>query len=162
MLCEIIGVGSLIVLPVILGTTYRYSESFRTEKFIGLPPLLAIPIMLAILFGVWLTTSPPAGKQDVLQGRAARRCPRIAMALAFPWIAVWAHQAVPALIDALQDEHEAVRSNAVAALMGMGPMARDSIPALTRLREDDNERVRQHAARALEKIKTEPRRPKRF
>ncbi len=60
--------------------------------------------------------------------------------------------AVPALIQAMEDESSEVRLKAVRALQAIGPDARDAIPALQEATNDEDYEVRQAAADALEDI----------
>ena len=61
--------------------------------------------------------------------------------------------AVPALIQALQDQVSNVRNNAARALGSIGEGAVDAVPALIQLLKDQDEWVRINAAWALEEIK---------
>ena len=69
---------------------------------------------------------------------------------------LWHHaakDAVPALIQALQDQDSNVRNNAARALGSIGEGAVDAVPALIQLLKDQDEWVRINAAWALEEIK---------
>ncbi len=63
-----------------------------------------------------------------------------------------AASAVPALTEALSDEHEAVRMGAAAALGRIGPKAAPAVPALTEALSDEDEWVRGSASLALDEI----------
>jgi tRNA A-37 threonylcarbamoyl transferase component Bud32 len=61
-----------------------------------------------------------------------------------------AHQAIPALIEALEDKESAVRWDAAKALGKMGAVAARAVPALTAvLHEQDDAIARQHVVAAL-------------
>ncbi len=60
--------------------------------------------------------------------------------------------AVPALVEALNNEHEDVRSLAAKALGKIGPDAKATVPALLEALNDEDEDVRSLAAEALGKI----------
>jgi HEAT repeat protein/tRNA A-37 threonylcarbamoyl transferase component Bud32 len=61
-----------------------------------------------------------------------------------------AHEAIPALIEALEDAESAVRWDAAKALGKMGAVAARAVPALTAiLHEQDDEIARQHVVAAL-------------
>ena len=60
-----------------------------------------------------------------------------------------AKDAVPALIQALKDQHEEVRNNAAWTL---GRIGKDAVPALIQALKDQNIEVRQYAAGALGRI----------
>jgi len=68
-------------------------------------------------------------------------------------IGVDSREAVPVLVQALQDRNLFVRMNAVKALLGMGPAAKDAVPALEKVLNDQNASVRRLAEMALEKIR---------
>jgi HEAT repeat protein len=58
-------------------------------------------------------------------------------------------EAVPALVQALDDEDFSVRAAATRALGEIGPEARDALPALLNALNDENAAVREAAKRAL-------------
>lgn len=62
--------------------------------------------------------------------------------------------AVPALVEALRDEHKDVRSSAAYALGRIGPDAKAAVPALVEALKDEDEGVRE-AAKALKTIQRE-------
>ena len=65
----------------------------------------------------------------------------------------WAAPAVPALIEAMQDEDWANRCNVIEVLGEVGPEAAAATPALVKtLQNDEHHLVRSHAAEALGKI----------
>lgn len=57
--------------------------------------------------------------------------------------------AVPALINALQDDNPIVRLHAVAALQAIGPEANEAVPGLIKELQNGNSKVRGNAAEAL-------------
>jgi HEAT repeat protein len=60
---------------------------------------------------------------------------------------------LPALMGALKDPHEAVRCEAILALLKCGPEAQEAIPVLTEIEKTDRDvRVRDYATKALEKL----------
>ena len=63
-----------------------------------------------------------------------------------------AQLAVPALIEALQDEEGYVRQWVTMALGSIGPSAEAAIPALTEALLDEDEDVRDEASQALDRI----------
>jgi HEAT repeat protein len=63
-----------------------------------------------------------------------------------------AKDAVPALVEALEDPSAEVRRYAALTLISFGPAADAAIPALARATEDDDPGVRQLAAKALQRI----------
>ena len=67
--------------------------------------------------------------------------------------ATGASETVPALIAALQDEHENVRASAAYTLGEMGPVAAEAVDGLIALLTDESEEVRRHATSALGMIK---------
>ena len=69
-----------------------------------------------------------------------------------------AKEAVPALIIALNDQSEGVRSSAASALGRIRPEAKESVPALIIALNDQSEWVRHSAASALGEMGTEAKR----
>lgn len=63
-----------------------------------------------------------------------------------------AAQAVPALIEALNDEDSGVRRSAAIGLGDLGDMAKEAITALQTAKADRDVRVREAAAMALHRI----------
>jgi HEAT repeat protein len=57
--------------------------------------------------------------------------------------------AVPALVESLRDQNDAVRVEVVLALGAIGPPAREAVPRITVLLKDPNKLVRRTAASAL-------------
>lgn len=62
------------------------------------------------------------------------------------------HEAVPALIEALNDPSPIVRGRAIRIIARIGPDAAEAVPALIERLRDDDETVRIAAARALGQI----------
>lgn len=61
-------------------------------------------------------------------------------------------EAVPALIDGLENGHGTMRPEMASALGAIGPAARDALPALTRAARDGDDGLRTAAAAALKRI----------
>ncbi len=59
---------------------------------------------------------------------------------------------VPALIEALKDKSDDVRTSAAIGLGYFGEQAKDAIPALKELAKDSDIRVREAAGRAMSRI----------
>ena len=63
-------------------------------------------------------------------------------------------RAIPALIEALTDPMDEVRSYAAYTFSKMEAAAVDAVPALIKALDDESEEVRNHVVFALEKIGT--------
>jgi HEAT repeat protein len=61
--------------------------------------------------------------------------------------------AVPALVEALDDQDFTVRAAASRALGEIGPAASDALPALVNALDDEAQGVREAAERALEQVR---------
>ena len=61
---------------------------------------------------------------------------------------------IPALIQALDDPEDEVRTYSAYALSKMGEAAAEAVPALIKALEDESERVKHHVAFALDQIGT--------
>jgi HEAT repeat protein len=59
------------------------------------------------------------------------------------------------LVAALTDERMFVRHNALTALEGLGPLAKEAMPALQKILQDPDKAIQDGAARALKKIDAE-------
>lgn len=65
-------------------------------------------------------------------------------------------QAIPTLIEALEQTDSAVRGAAVLALLKIGPSAKDALPVLERISESDKEtQIRGFAEKAIKAIRGE-------
>jgi len=73
-------------------------------------------------------------------------------ATAFGHIGPEAAPAIPALIQALRNQHRLVRFNSVYSLELLGPLAKDAVPALKAALNDSDPDVRRTASEALQKI----------
>ena len=67
----------------------------------------------------------------------------------------FAKSSIEILVAALTDERMFVRHNALTALEGLGPLAKEAMPALQKLLQDPNKAIQDDAARAIKKIDAE-------
>lgn len=87
--------------------------------------------------------------------KAAAPMTRNAAAYSIAGIGPAAAHAVPALIEALDDESAAVRFPVCVALREIGPAARAALPALEKALDDPNDDVAAMAKKAITAIKQE-------
>jgi HEAT repeat protein len=66
-----------------------------------------------------------------------------------------AHEAVPALVEALKDEDAILRTEAASALARIGPAAKPAVPALVEALKDDYGPAREAAAATLRALDPE-------
>jgi len=124
--------------------------------------LVALCVVALAALGVTRYIYSPAGQVNRLLSDL--RPSRVVDVLVLDWVAVWRNadpdealgrviaygpEAVPALVEELQDEDETVRRRVIFALRAIGPAARDGVPALVRALKDERGYVREGAAFAL-------------
>lgn len=122
---------------------------------------------LYLVLGALLATAGSAGAQQEpsFQGqslssliadlKAAAPMTRNAAAYSIAGIGPAAASAVPALIEALNDDNAAVRFPVCVALREIGPAASAALPALEQALDDGNEDVAAMAKKAIKAIKQE-------
>lgn len=121
-----------------------------------------VTLFLAALAGPLAAQSVPAATEPSFDGRplhvwvadlkAAAPYSRTSAAYAIASMGPAARAAVPALIEALQDDVAAVRYPVAYALGEIGPGAEAAVPALEKLVDDPSDEVGFMARKALRKL----------
>jgi HEAT repeat protein len=111
--------------------------------------------LLALVCLVFVFSSPLEAKskreeaQDLMKELAESRDDRVRAEAAWQLGQMGATDAVPALIQALEDRESSVRANAAASLWKLGDVSRPAMPALRRALNDPHPGVISNAAGAL-------------